>query len=374
MQKLDGYILTSLLGPFGFFALVFAGVIWLTQALGLIDRVIADNQSALVFLEFSTLILPRVLSMVLPLAAFGATLYAVNRLYAESELTVILAAGRSYFRLLVPFVIFGAFVALLMLLVTLYLNPVSSARLAQRMFDIRGEITNSFVGEGEFVHPSEGITLYVGDTSRQGEMAEIFLNDQRDAKQTVTYSAQKALLLHDNSSTRMVMFDGIAQTLDKTNDTLTSIKFSQFVYDLSELIAVRGQRTRSPAEYFLPALLNPTVEMLGTAHYARGDFEAQAHDQLAIPLLTLAFPSLALASILSGPFRRGGIALRLAVAVFGAAVIQLGTVLAKSFVRANPDFALVSYLPAIVAALVAAFLLLRAGSSRQLLRKLSGQT
>jgi lipopolysaccharide export system permease protein len=241
------------------------------------------------------------------------------------------------------------------------------------MFDIRGEITNSFVGEGEFVHPSEGITLYVGDTSREGEMAEIFLNDQRDPKQTVTYSAQKALLLHDNSSTRMVMFDGIAQTLDKTNDTLTSIKFSQFVYDLSELIAVRGQRTRSPVEYFLPALLNPTAEMLGTAHFARGDFEAQAHDQLAIPLLTLVFPSLALASVLSGPFRRGGIALRLAVAVFGAAVIQLGTVLAKSFVRTNPDFALVSYLPALVAAMAAAFLLLRAGSTRQFLLKMPGQ-
>jgi lipopolysaccharide export system permease protein len=115
VKRLDRYFLTRLLGPFGFFALVLTGIIWLTQALGLIDRVIAYNQSALVFLEFSSLILPRVLNIVLPMAAFSAALFAVHRLYTESELIVAMAAGQSKLALLRPFAAFGMIVMVLML-------------------------------------------------------------------------------------------------------------------------------------------------------------------------------------------------------------------------------------------------------------------
>ncbi len=363
MNRLDRYILTQLLGPFGFFTLVFAGIIWLTQALGLIDRVIANKQSALIFLEFSTLILPRVLASVLPLAAFGSTLYAVNRLYAESELTVMMATGRSNFRLLVPFVAFGAIVAAMMYSVTLYLNPLSTARLAHRMDEIRNEVANSFIAEGAFVHPSEGVTLYVSDTSRDGEMVGIFLNDQQDAAHPVTYSAQKALLLRENENARMVMFDGIAQSFQKDSGTLTSVRFDQFSYDLGDLISKRDLRKKAPAEYFLPGLFAPSPEMLSANRYSIGDYTAEAHSQISAPLLTLAFPALAFASIMVGTFRRGGIAFRLTIAVVGAAIIQLMTVLAKSIVRADPEFAAVSYLPAILAAIAAVALLQFSNSS-----------
>ena len=67
MTRLDRYILGQMLAALGFFALVFAGVVWLTQAVRLIDTVVASGQSARVFLEFSALVLPQVFVIVLPL-------------------------------------------------------------------------------------------------------------------------------------------------------------------------------------------------------------------------------------------------------------------------------------------------------------------
>ena len=46
MTRLDRYILQQLVAAFGFFVLVFTGVIWLTQAVRLIDTVVASGQSA----------------------------------------------------------------------------------------------------------------------------------------------------------------------------------------------------------------------------------------------------------------------------------------------------------------------------------------
>ena len=47
----------------------------------------------MVFAEFSALVLPQVFVIVLPLSALGAALYALDRLYAESELIVMMGAG-----------------------------------------------------------------------------------------------------------------------------------------------------------------------------------------------------------------------------------------------------------------------------------------
>ena len=87
--------------------LIFTGVVWLTQAVRLIDTVVASGQSARVFLEFSALVLPQVFVIVLPLAGIGAALYALNRLYTDSELIVMMGAGLGPAAMLRPVALFG---------------------------------------------------------------------------------------------------------------------------------------------------------------------------------------------------------------------------------------------------------------------------
>ena len=65
-------MLSQLLVFFGFFALVLVAVFWINRAVQLVDRLISDGQTALVFLEFTALGLPRLITTVLPIAAFAA--------------------------------------------------------------------------------------------------------------------------------------------------------------------------------------------------------------------------------------------------------------------------------------------------------------
>ncbi len=110
MRRLDSYIFRQILGPFLFFVLVFTGVIWLGQSLRIIDTIVNHGQSALVFLEFTLLLLPTVLSVVLPVAAFAATLYAVNRLFSDSEIVVMFSSGLSTLSLVRPVLMFSSLV------------------------------------------------------------------------------------------------------------------------------------------------------------------------------------------------------------------------------------------------------------------------
>ncbi|NCU21661.1 LptF/LptG family permease, partial [Candidatus Falkowbacteria bacterium] len=114
MSRLDRYILSQLMALFGFFALVLVSVYWVNRAVRLFDQLISDGQTAWVVLEFTALTLPYVIRIVLPVAAFVATVYTINRLMTESEMVVMQATGASPWRLARPVAVFGLIVALMM--------------------------------------------------------------------------------------------------------------------------------------------------------------------------------------------------------------------------------------------------------------------
>ena len=114
MAKLDRYMLSQLLMLFGFFALVLVALFWINRAVVLFDRLIGDGQSALVFLEFSSLGLPRLITTVLPIATFAGAVYVANRMMSESELTILQSTGSSPWRMSRPVWVYGLIVAFMM--------------------------------------------------------------------------------------------------------------------------------------------------------------------------------------------------------------------------------------------------------------------
>ena len=95
MSGIPAYIFRQIGGPLLFFTFVLTGVVWLSQSLRMLDLVINQSQSAATYIYLTLLALPSLMALILPFALFCAVLYALNRLYTESELVVIWAAGSS---------------------------------------------------------------------------------------------------------------------------------------------------------------------------------------------------------------------------------------------------------------------------------------
>jgi lipopolysaccharide export system permease protein len=348
MRRLDTYILWHLLRSFGFFTLVFTGVVWLTQAVRLVDTVVLSGQGARIFLEFSTLVLPQVFMIVLPLAALGATLYTVNKLYAEAELVVMMAAGTGPIDLMRSVAAFASGIFVAMALVTLILVPRGAAALADRTQEIRSDLAGSLIVERQFVHPMPGLTLFIDDTSRVGEMAGLFLHDERDPANPVTYTAEQALLLREGDQARLVMVDGVALAR-RAGASLNTVTFEQFVFDLTALVEGDGTRTPRPAEYPLLQLLNPTPEMLAAGNYTRGSYLAEAHWKLALPALSMLYPLIALVTLIGSPYRRGGFGVRVVVSIAISVVLYAILFVSRAQVQQNAALWPVMHLAAVLA-------------------------
>lgn len=363
MRRLDRYVLGQCIGPFVFFVLVFTGVIWLSQSLRVIDMVVNNGQSAGVFLEFTALLLPLVMAIVLPVSAFAAVLYAVNRLFTDSEVVVMFAAGLSPSALLRPVFLFSGVVMALLFVNTLYVMPTAQREMKDRITEIRGDIAAAFLREGAFLNPVAGVTVYLREMGRPGEMFGIFVQDERDADQVVTYTAERAVVVDAAGSTRLVMFDGIAQSAQGPEGAqLSLLRFEQLSYDLGAFASESGERVRKPSELYLPRLL--TIGEEETGYRGIGDFRAEAHEALSAPLYVLALPLLGVAFIVAAGFRRQGFAGRVVASSVAALVLRLLGLAAKSATAAEAALWPLMYLPPLAGIGLALWLLSGVGVPR----------
>ncbi|MES2144810.1 MAG: LPS export ABC transporter permease LptF [Pseudomonadota bacterium] len=338
MGRFDRYLLAQLLALFGFFSLVLVGVYWINRAVVLFDQLIGDGQSALVFLEFSLLTLPNVIRLVLPISAFAATVYVINRLAAESELVVVQATGFSVMRLARPILIFGGIVAAMLLVLTHLLVPASRSALALRTAEITENVTARFLNEGQFMHPSSGVTIYIKTIAPNGELRDLFLSDDRNAENRVVYTARRALLVRgekgDGSGVttgpKLLMFDGISQTVSGPDRRLAITRFADFTYDLAALIKIGSRTGRSIEELPTLTLLTPTPDVLAEIGKSRAAFLQEAHARFATPLLAPMGAALAFACLMLGGFSRFGLWRQIAVAVGLLILAQMANTAATS--------------------------------------------
>ncbi|MEX0309706.1 MAG: LptF/LptG family permease, partial [Tateyamaria sp.] len=202
----------------------------------LFDRLIGDGQTALVFLEFSALGLPRLITTVLPIATFAAAIYVTNRLNNESELTVMMSTGTSPWRLARPVAVFGLISALMMSVLSHVLVPTASAQLSEREIEVSRNVTSRLLTEGAFLSPASGVTFYTRAIDDEGVLKDVFLADRRAPDERVIYTASEAYLVRSDEGTSLIMVDGLSQRLSIPDSRLSTGKFQDFSFDISSLM------------------------------------------------------------------------------------------------------------------------------------------
>ncbi len=308
---------------FGFFSLVLVLVYWVNRAVSLFDQLIANGQSAFVFLEFTALSLPNVIRIVLPVSAFAASIYVTNRMSNESELVVIQATGYSPWRMARPVLVFGVIVAIFMSVLSHVLIPASIGQLTQRSAEISENVTARLLSEGEFLHPAEGVTFYIREITTDGELRDIFLSDARKQGQRATYTAERALLLRSDAGPKLLMFQGMVQTLSKQNNRLSTTRFQEFAFDVGALVDLPSVGPRTVRQLGTVQLLSPTDALAAETGQTTATLYYEGHARITEALLGFVAPLVGFAVLLMGGFSRFGVWKQVVGAILCLIVIQL---------------------------------------------------
>ena len=362
MARFDRYMLSQLLVLFGFFALVLVSIFWINRAVVLFDRLIGDGQTALVFLEFTALGLPRLIATVLPIATFAAAVYVTNRMTSDSELTVLQATGSSPWVLARPVLVFGLCVALFMATLTNFLVPMATAQLKEREEDIAQNVTARLLTEGTFLHPTKQVTFYTRVIDNDGVLRDVFLSDRRNPEMDIIYTAVEAYLLRNGDATSLIMVDGLAQRMDQDGLRLATAKFADFSVDISALVKSDVIEVTKIANLTTPTLLRSWDTVQTTSGRSAGAVSEELHSRFAQPLFCIVAAIIGFSTLLIGGFSRFGVWREIVIA-FGLLIFLdgvRGTL--SSEVVGNAALWPLLYVPSLIGAAIAGLMLLHSAN------------
>jgi lipopolysaccharide export system permease protein len=369
LSRIDRYILLQLIGVFGFFTLILVVIYWVNRAVGLLDSLIGDGQSVGVFLQMSLLTVPSVLELIAPMAGFGAGVFVVNRLRADSEMVVLQALGFSYTRLARPALAFGVVVAALTAVVSNGLLPLAAGQLRQMNTDISRDVTAKLLKDQQFMKPEAGIVLYFRRITPEGELQDIFISDNRDPVTATIYTAKRSYLVGDGAVPKLLMQDGMVQRNDPARGRVTVSRFDDTIYALDGLAPSGGGGLRGAFELSTLELLRAGAQAQQETGQSAAGLRYWGHLRLSWPISAALTAIIGFVSLFLGGFDRQGLRWQMAAAVVLLILLYLVHIVTMAYAPAYQNGWVMAYATPLVGAWLAALVLWRSGRVRRLGRR-----
>jgi lipopolysaccharide export system permease protein len=361
MSRITRYILRQLALSTALVVVTLTAAIWLTQSLRFVDWIVNRGLPLSTFTYIAVLVLPSFLVVILPIALFAAVLFTYNKLQSDSEIIVLRAVGVGPVQLMAPALMVATVVMLLGYALNLYLLPLSYRGFKDLQYEIRNNYSSVLLQDGVFTTIDPGLTMFVREQGRRGELLGLMVHDSRVAGKPVTMVAERGAVVNTAEGPRIIMVNGNRQELDEATGKLSFLFFERYTVELARSSkATAAVRFRESTERFIGELLDPQDVDDPRVQAA---LQADGHQRLASPLYAFTFVIVALAALLSGEFSRRGQTFRVIAAVGFVVTIQaLGIGLANLSSK-MPALTVLIYLNTILPAAVALYLLVGRGAA-----------
>ena len=329
----------------------------LTQSVSTLDLIIDQRQTILVYLEITGLALPQLVALILPLGLVIAALYSLNRLLSDSELIVCSAAGMSKRALASPILKLAIGAMILNLVINLWVQPTSFRHMRERLYEVRGDLAVQLVRPGQFHTPAEGVTIYVREIGRGGQILDVFIEDARNSDRPVTYMAKAGVFKNIAGDPALVMYDGSIQTVEESR-ALSFLRFDATPFMLTAVVDEPTTFFYKLSDRYLDELF--FYDPLSAWDWRHRDqLLAEGHYRLSAPLYNPALVLIALAALLGGEFSRSGYGRRIAIAGATALGVRLVGFAVQSACADDPMLNPLQYAVPISAGLIGAYIALR---------------
>jgi lipopolysaccharide export system permease protein len=174
------------------------------------------------------------MEVLLPTALYLSIISTLSRLYRDSEMTAMNAAGYSETRLIRTVVVLTLFVAILVGVVSLYARPWAFRQTYQIEADAQAEFDIRKIESGQFMEMQDAqYVLFARNVDRKtGKLSEVFVQTGKEtgpaAKVQVIYAREAYMTPVQLGEARTFEFrDGYSYVLDPKSSRDTTLKFKQ---------------------------------------------------------------------------------------------------------------------------------------------------
>ena len=210
-----------------------AVVIWVFQSVNYLDIMIEDGRDYLVYLNFSLLNFPKILSKIFPFVLFFTIFYVTTKYELSNELMIFWNFGVHKIEIINFIFKISILLMLIQILLSSIIVPKSQDLARSFLRNSNVNFLGSFVKPQKFNDTIKGVTIYANKKDKNGNLENLYLKREIDNNEFQITYAKKGEFKEIKNSQILVLYKG--STITSKNDKITNISFSKSDFSLIDL-------------------------------------------------------------------------------------------------------------------------------------------
>lgn len=242
MNTLQRYIIKEVFPLFIFGNALFVIFLLLEKLINLADLFFTKNVSAFLITQTILFYLPSFLMITIPTSALMASMVGFGRLSADSEITVMKAAGAGGFFFLKPAMFIGICAFVLSMLMSVYLMPLGSSLAISNLSSIAKSISIKDMKENEMYDEIPGLLFYADKRPEDNAFDKIVVIDKNTG---TIISAKTGMIVPSDESALIMNFHKGRIVAETAGEERTVVRFGALAmnmpFELKDKFAKRNE-------------------------------------------------------------------------------------------------------------------------------------
>ncbi len=208
-------------------------IIWVFQAVNFLDIMIEDGRDYLVYINYSLLNFPKIVSKVLPFIFFFSFFYVISRYELNNELIIFWNFGVNKIQLINFLLVFSIFLTLMQITLAAFVVPNSLDKARSFLRTSSVNFLESFIKQKKFNDTIRNVTIYSDSKDKDGNLLNIYLKKEQNINNFQITYAKKGKFVNKRDTQVLVLHEG--ETINFINNKITNFRFSKSDFNLKNL-------------------------------------------------------------------------------------------------------------------------------------------
>jgi len=206
-------------------------IIWVFQAVNYLDLVIDDGRDYLIYLNYTFLNFPKILSKILPFAFFFSFSYVIAKYELNNELLIYWNFGINKITFVNYFLFFSIFLLFIQIILTAIIVPSTQSAARGLLRDSDYNFINNFIKIKKFNAAVNNLTIYTESKETDGSFNNIYIKKNTGSNNFQVTYAKKGVIKSYKDFAVLELYNG--ENINLIDNNLTSFSFSKSEFNLS---------------------------------------------------------------------------------------------------------------------------------------------
>jgi lipopolysaccharide export LptBFGC system permease protein LptF len=231
-NKLGYYFIQEFLKNYLSILLAFGLIIWITQAVRLLDLIGEEGNSIKTYFLYILSIMPKFFSRISLIIFFISFVVTISKFEEHNELRALWFSGLEKKKFINYLIRSSIILIAILVIVRCFIVPYFSNYSRHLLLNTGVGAIGPLLKQNNFNNPLKKITIYVGKKNQINELEDIILfEDSVDIKKTII--AKSGVVINENNKNLLVLVEGSIQE-ERKDKKISILDFDKTTLDLSQ--------------------------------------------------------------------------------------------------------------------------------------------